>query len=122
MNIKEFAATYCQDIITAAQKSTELFDLDGFSYDEIIVEDDGTKVRVVNTDNYQIPITDILSMDRETFARVWPSPDCLDAYDSYVKNLEILEGAEALEATRNMLRREQDRIQTFAFIPEVYID
>ena len=72
MNIKEFASQYCSDIMAEAKRRSVMFDLSGFSYDEIIKEDDGTEVRVVNTANYQIPIIDILGMDRAEFSKVWP--------------------------------------------------
>ena len=120
MNIKEFASQYCQDIIEDSKKRSAMFDLSGFSYDEIIVEDDGTEVRVVNTANYQIPITDILGMDRGEFARVWPYPECIDAYETYVSNLIIVEGEEALTAVRNMLSREQEKISMYDSIPEEF--
>ena len=71
MNIKEFVSQYCSDIMAEAKRRSEMFDLSGFSYDEIIKEDDGAEVRVVNTANYQIPIIDILGMDRAEFSKVW---------------------------------------------------
>ena len=42
MKILEFAKTYCADIIEAAKRAADLLDYEGFSYDEIIREDDGT--------------------------------------------------------------------------------
>mgnify|MGYP003165579939 CR=1 FL=1 len=97
MNIKEFASQYCSDIMAEAKRRSEMFDLSGFSYDEIIKEDDGTEVRVVNTANYQIPIIDILGMD-----------------------LIIVEGEDALTAVRNMLSREQEKIAMYDNIPEAF--
>lgn len=120
MTIREFASQYCSDIIADAEKRSEMFDLSGFSYDEIIKEEDGTEVRVVNTSNYQIPITDILGMDRTEFARVWPYTECLDAYDTYVSNLIIVEGEAALTAVRNMLSREQEKIEMYDYLPEYF--
>lgn len=120
MNIQEFAVAYCKDIVEDAKKRSEMFDLSGFSYDEVIQEEDGTEVRVVNTDNYQIPLTDILGMDRVEFSRVWPYTECLDAYDAYVSNLIIVEGAEALTMVRNMLSREREKIDMYDSIPEEF--
>ena len=85
MNIRDFATQYCSDIVTDAEKRSKMFDLSGFSYDEVITEEDGTEVRVVNTANYQIPITDILGLDRAEFARVWTYTECLEAYDTYAR-------------------------------------
>lgn len=120
MNIREFASKYCADIIADSKKRSEMFELSGFSYDEIITEDDGTEVRVVNTPNYQIPITDILGMDRAEFARIWPYTECTMAYDTYVSNLIIVEGEEALTAVRNMLSHEQEKIARYDNIPEAF--
>lgn len=120
MKIKEFASRYCSDIMAEAEKRSEMFDLSGFSYDEVIKEDDGTEVKVVNTANYQIPIIDILSMNREEFSRVWPYTECLEAYDAYVSTLIIVEGEEALTAVRNMLSREQEKIAMYDNIPEEF--
>lgn len=120
MNIREFAVTFCQDLVAEAKKRSDMFDLSGFSYDEIIQEEDGTEVCVINTTNYQIPITDILGMDRVEFSRIWPYPECLDAYDLYVSNLIIVEGEEALTMVRNMLSREQEKIEMYDSIPEAF--
>ena len=120
MNIRDFATQYCSDIVTDAEKRSKVFDLSGFSYDEVITEEDGTEVRVVNTANYQIPITDILGLDRAEFARVWPYTECLEAYDTYVSNLIIVEGEEALTAVRNMLSREQEKIELYDRLPEYF--
>ena len=120
MNIRDFATQYCSDIVADAEKRSKMFDLSGFSYDEIIVEEDGTEVRVVNTANYQIPTTDILGLDRVEFARVWPYTECLEAYDTYVSNLVIVEGEDALTAVRNMLSREQEKIELYDHLPEYF--
>lgn len=120
VNIKEFASRYCSDIMEEAEKRSEMFDLSGFSYDEVIKDEDGTEVKVVNTANYQIPIIDILSMNREEFAKVWPYTECLEAYDAYVSTLIIVEGEEALTAVRNMLSREQEKIAMYDSIPEEF--
>ena len=120
MNIKEFASQYCSDIMAEAKRRSEMFDLSGFSYDEIIKEDDGTEVRVVNTPNYQIPIIHILGMDRAGVFKVWPYTECVDAYDTYVNNLIIVEGEDALTAVRNMLSREQEKIAMYDNIPEAF--
>lgn len=96
-----------------------MFDLSGFSYDEIITEEDGTKVPVINTVNYQIPLMDILGLSRSEFAKPWPYQECLEAYDTYVSNLSILEGEDALAAIRKQVTLEQERIKFFDKEPEV---
>lgn len=120
MTIRDFALQYCQDIIEESKRRAAMFDFSEFSHDEVIVEEDGTRVPVVNTERYQIPVADILGMDREEFSRCWPYPECLDAYDLYVSNLIILEGTEALTHIRNKLRTACDRIAAYDNIPEVF--
>ena len=120
MNIKEFATTYCSDIVEKAKRSSDILSLSGFSYDEIIVEEDGTLVKVVNSLNHQIPISDILGMDRDSFAKVWPYPDCLEVYDAYVGSLIILEGEAALYEIRNDLAKEQEKLKLYDAIPEEF--
>ena len=120
MKILEFAKTYCADIIEAAKRAADLLDYEGFSYDEIIREDDGTYVKVINTENYVIPLEDVLGLSRDEFQRIWPHQECVDAYDTYVSNLVILEGEEVLTHVRNQLRLEQERIEAFSAVPEVF--
>lgn len=116
MNICEFAETYCKDILAEAQRRSSVFDLSGFSYDEVITEEDGTQVCVINTPNYQIPLVDILSLGRPDFAAIWPYQECLEAFDAYVKTLIITEGEEALTQIRDALRSEMDKISRYSEI------
>ena len=120
MKILEFAKTYCADIIEASKKAADLLDYEGFSYDDIIREDDGTYVKVVTTDNYVIPLEDILSMPCDEFQKVWPHQECVEAYDLYLSNLVIIEGEEVLNHVRTQLRREQERIEALPAIPEEF--
>lgn len=120
MNIREFSSKYCQDIIKVAKRRCELFDSSGFSFDEIIKDEDGREVRVINTTNYQIPLEDILGLDRSEFSLIWPYSECLEAYDTYVSNLIIIEGEEALNIIRNALSREMDKISRYDNIPEAF--
>lgn len=120
MNILEFATKYCADIVEKANKRTEMFDLSGFSYDEIITDLDGAKIPVVNTENYQIPIADILEMNRTEFAKVWGNVECLEAYDTYVSTLIILEGEEVLNVIRNKLRTEQEKLSAYEDVLEYF--
>lgn len=114
LNIREFAVQYCSDIIEEAKRRSNMFDLSEFSYDEIITEEDGTRVPVINTTSYQIPIADILGMDRTEFAKPWPYAECLEAYDTYVSNLVILEGEEALTSIRKQMALEQEKMELYA--------
>lgn len=120
MKILEFARTYCADVIEASRKMADLLDYENFSYDDIIREDDGTYVKVITTDNYVIPLTDILGLARDEFQKVWPQQECVTAYDLYVNNLTIIEGEEVLNHVRTELKREQERVDAFKPIPEVF--
>ena len=121
MNIREYAEKYCADIIQRADKQSDLFDVSGFSYDEIIVEEDGTRVPVVNTVNHQIPVQDILTNNRESFAKIWSTQDCLEAYDNYVSTLIILEGEEVLQEIRNEMLRAQERLSLYDNLPKSFL-
>lgn len=115
MKIQEFAKKYCDDILTRAAHSDELFNLDGFSYDTIITDEEtGAKVKVICTTNYQIPLVDILSLGREDFARFWPQEECLAAFDQYLSNYILLEGAEALQLIQAEIRKAQAALDAFA--------
>lgn len=120
MKIREFATTYCADILAAAEKRSTLFEISQYPYDEIVTEDDGTPVPVVYTQSHvPIPVADILGMVREEFVRVW-SQECVAEYDNYLSNFIILEGEEVLSSIRNAIRAEQDRIAAYDDIPEVF--
>ena len=44
----------------------------------------------------------------------------MTAYDLYVNNLTIIEGEEVLNHVRTELKREQERVDAFKPIPEVF--
>jgi hypothetical protein len=121
MNIKEFAQIHCQDIIDIAQDGQGDLVLDGLPYDEIIREDDGAVVRVVTTTSHQIPIFDIIEMDREQFLSAWPGSECIEAYDNYRDAVTILEGPELLAAARQALKREQELLNRHKYMPEIFL-
>ena len=51
-----------------------------------------------------IPINDILSMSKSDFARVYPDFECRDLYDKYIESLIMLEGDDAQNHIRSVLR------------------
>lgn len=113
MNIQTYATVKCRDIIERAKALRTFDDLGDFPYDEIVVSDEGVPVRVVNTSAGNIPIVDILGLQRDQFATEYPSEEELDAYDRYVSMFTIIEGAEVLHQVRNTIAREQARMDLF---------
>ena len=102
MTIQEFAKTYCSDVIQRANEDA-VTDKDGFPFDEIVREDDGTRVKVINTENYQIPIMDIIGLDRTDFVKNYPYSECWEAYDKYVKVTGLIWGEDAFQVIRKAM-------------------
>lgn len=120
MRMSDFIQQYCADITEKyAKLGSALSDLDGFPYDAVIYDIDGSPVKVVYASGYEIPISDILSLDRNEFEKVYPYPECLQVYDNYMEAVVIIEGPEALATIRNKILSEQKRVDYYAVLPEV---
>lgn len=113
MNIQTYAKLHCRDILERAEARKSFDELANFPYDEIIEADDGALVRVVNTQSGNVPIADILGMQRDEFAKYYPTEEQLDAYDKYVAMFTIIEGPEVLNQVRNAIAREQERMDLY---------
>lgn len=113
MKMREFIVKYCSDIVSIASQKKSLMDLDGFSYDAIIEDIDGTPIRIIYAGEEEIPIIDILSLERNDFIKLHPSFEAAAAYNNYIDSIIILEGEEALSHIRNEMLRERDRIENF---------
>lgn len=113
MNIQTYATLKCRDIIEKATALQAFDDLGDFPYDEIVTSDEGIPVRVVTTSAGNIPIVDILGLQRDQFATEYPSEEQLDAYDRYVSMFTIIEGAEVLNQVRNAIAKEQARMDLY---------
>lgn len=118
MKLNEFIELYCKDIIINKKKQADLLDDDDFPYDDIIYDEDENPVKVVYSPAGDIPINDILGLDRSEFAKAYPSHGYLFAYDRYVDSIIILEGEEALLRIRNMMTEQQREIELYAQLPE----
>lgn len=92
---------------------------DDFPYDEIITDESDTPFKVVYSETRRIPIWDILQMERQEFAKVYPAPSDLETYDNYCNSVILLEGEEALSEIRNTIRRELESIKNFGKGEEV---
>jgi hypothetical protein len=44
---------------------------------------------------------------------MYPDFECRELYDQYIDGLVLLEGEEAVNRIRNMMKREQDRVDAF---------
>lgn len=114
MRMTEFAKTYCQDLLDKFEHHKQFDMFENYPYDEIIYdEDDNTPIRVVNTSSSQIPIADILGMERDDFARVYPDEESLTAYDKYMAMFLFLEGEEAVHQIRNAMMLEAQRLENY---------
>lgn len=114
MKIGEFVDKYCQDIVQKSQEIDAVMADDGLPYDEIVEDESGSKMKVVYSANRRIPIRDIIEMERKDFAKIYSSPDDLETYDRYCESIILLEGEEALQEIRNNVKREMERVKSFA--------
>lgn len=114
MKIGEFVDKYCQDIVKKSLEIQSVFNDDGLPYDDIVEDESGSPMKVVYSANRQIPVRDILELDRTEFAKVYKGVDDLETYDRYCDSIILLEGEEALTEIRNNVRKEMDRIRSFA--------
>lgn len=120
MRMADFVKQYCADITDKyAKLGSALTELDGFPYDAIVYDIDGSPVKVVYASGYEIPISDILSLDRSEFEKAYPYHECLKVYDNYMEAVIVLEGPEALAAIRNKILSEQKRVDYYSSLPEV---
>lgn len=110
INIYQFIAQYCQDLVANVKKEKELVDLSSFAHDAIIKDAEGNSIPVVIVDNLEIPVSDFLTMDRNDFIKQWNSVNVPEAFDNYISALEILEGADALSRVRQAILSERDRL------------
>ena len=102
---------YCQDLIEEYKQKKELIDFSEFIHDEIITDPAGNKVPIIYIDGLQVPIADIITMDKETFVKVYTTPNAAEMYDNYMRTLIVLEGEEVLNGVLASIRREHDRLQ-----------
>lgn len=114
MRIREFIDKYCMDIVKESKQRQSLLDSDDFSYDNIIEDSDGSLIKIVYAGAEEIPIADILTLDKKDFIKIHPSIDASETYDNYVDSIIMLEGEEALSHIRNEMMRERARIENYS--------
>lgn len=118
MLMPEFVQTYCSDLVSlyGSADSTDKFNL---PCDDTIEDDSGEKVQVVYCGKQAIPVLDIVTLDEDDFAQIYPSFEARELYKSYLDTIKILDGEEALNHIRNEMRREQERVKTFSQETEI---
>lgn len=104
MKIMKFAEKYCPEVLKTVQNVNSLFTTDGFPYDELIIDDDGVKVPVLNTESFQIPLSDVFGMSRDEFIKAYSDNECIELYDRYLSAYTILEGADALKHMQDLTK------------------
>lgn len=104
MKIQEFADKYYPEVTKEVKNINSLFTTDGFPYDEVIVDDEGVKIPVLNTSAYQIPLTDVFGLNRDEFIKIYQNEECVEVYDRYLSAYTILEGFDTLTYIQNVVR------------------
>ena len=114
MRMHEFVEKYCGDIKAIYSNTVDLLEEDyDLPFDAEIEDDSGQKVKVVFAGDTAVPVLDIVSTDRSDFIRMYPDFECRELYDQYIDGLVLLEGEEEVNRIRNMMKREQDRVDAF---------
>ncbi len=123
MYIQEFIQQYCRDMLQTRSAERELFNFnDDLEYDDIVYDIDNKPIRVVFVDNLEVPVTDIVSMDKESFLHCYNSPHAGEMYDNYLASMEFLYGEEAMAYLRNQIRHEAERLSRESKLVETWSD
>lgn len=110
MLIQEFARTYCQDLIEKNNSEKKLIDLGEYPYEVLMTDSLGEIVPAIIIDTFEVPIRDILTMEKSDFVKFYTTPTAGQAYDTYLSNLCMLEGDEVIAHIRNQLAAEFKRL------------
>ncbi len=111
MKIFQFIDEYCSDLVDSSKLKKSLLDLSEFPHDGFIEDIDGNKIPVVFIDGESVPISDILTMDKKDFTKVWTQTNAASTYDSYIDLLEVLEGEDAINRIRNSMLASKERLE-----------
>ncbi len=112
MYIQEFIQKYCRDLLHSNSVEKSMFGFnDDLEYDYIIYDVDGAPVRVIQVDNLEIPITDIIQLEKEDFLKYYSSPHAEEAYDNYLNSIDFLFGEEAVFYLRNQIKQATEKLK-----------
>jgi hypothetical protein len=116
--LKEFIELFCDDIIKKKREANRLFNDYGWPYDEIAEDDNGDFIKIIHTGSEygDIPLRDIIDMNRVEFAKVYPSQEALDAYDLYVESVGIIDGEELLDEYRKYIKTATAALEKYSDI------
>lgn len=117
--INTFIEDFCQDIVKDSSVIESLNE-EEFSYDVIREDKDtGQMVKyVVDSTGQEIPILDILEMEKADFKAFYPTEAALEIYDQYIDNFKIDYGEDVLLSLRNNLIAQNERIKKYKKISE----
>lgn len=122
MKIYEFIDKYCQDILRDVRETGDLYGLDDLPNEGYKTTANGRKIPIVYIDGFQVPISDILTLDKEDFMKAYGSlPSALEVYNHYIEVVQLTEGEEVIAYIRNQVRANIQKIETesAAIIEEV---
>lgn len=114
MRIREFTDKHCMDIVKESKQVASYLDSDDFSYDAVIEDIDGTPIKIIYAGPDEIPISDVLTLDKKDFIKIHPTLEASEAYDNYVESIIMLDGEEALSFIRNEVMKERSKIETYS--------
>lgn len=104
MRMFQFIDTYCQDLVDASRKRSQLVDLSEYPHDGFIEDTSGETVPVVFIDGESVPIHDIITLEKNDFLNAWKLPSAGETFDQYISLLEIMDGADAISRIRNSIK------------------
>jgi hypothetical protein len=113
-------ALHCQDIIDRKKQEKSLLSDYDWPYDCILQDEDGVPVKVINTEDGDIPIEHILENAREDFAKIYPTPKYLEAYDLYMESVEVLDGKEYAKQYRDYIKARKRELDEFSSLVEIF--
>jgi hypothetical protein len=119
--LDEFISTYCRDIIQRKRKEDSLFSDYNWSYDDIVYDESGTPIKVVFSDDGDIPLEHILENNRTEFSKMYPSQKALDTYDLYMESVEVMGEKDYLNEYRNFIYAKKAELDEYSNLVEVLV-
>lgn len=112
MRIFQFIDEYCQDLVEEHNAQKALLDLSELPHDGFVTDASDSVVPVIFIDGESVPVSDVITSDRDDFVNMWKLPSAGETYDNYMALLEITEGADVVNRIRNKILGEQSRLSS----------